>query len=144
MTAFLHLEQLNARLNYTPPKQFLDPAACLVQDISIQTQTLRDSSQEILRPEVPQSLPVIILDQLVDPELLHTDDSKPKLLCAEEQHSLHIITQDNLVDPMKILYDCFFGKLDLDHLDPPDQPVDVSLPSLYRDSVLNSVPSFSS
>ena len=28
---------------------------------------------------------------------------------------------------MKILYDCFFGKLDLDHLDPPDQPVDVTV-----------------
>ena len=87
MTAFLYLEQFNARLKYTPPKQFLDPAACSVQDISIPTQTLRESSQEILRPEVPQSLPVIILDQLVDPELIPTDDSKPKLLCAEEQHS---------------------------------------------------------
>ncbi len=126
--SFLYLEQLTARLNYTPPKKFLDdPAACSVQDISIPTpgQTPRDSSEEILRPEVPPSLPVIFLDRFVDPKLLQTDDSKPKLLCAEEQHSLHMITQDHLVDPMKILYDCFFGNLD--HLDPPDQPVDVTV-----------------
>ena len=87
MAALLHLDKFNTQFNYIPPKKFLDPAAYSVQDISIPTQTLRDSSQEILRPEVPQSLPVIILDQLVVPELLPTDDSKPKLLCAEEQHS---------------------------------------------------------
>jgi hypothetical protein len=121
---FDNLEQLNARLKYNdnPPKKYLDPAACSVPDISIPTQTLRDSSQELLRPEVPQSLPVIILDQLVDPELIPTDDSKPKLLCAKEQLSLPMIPQDHLVDSMKIIYDCFFEKL---ALDPPDQPVAV-------------------
>jgi hypothetical protein len=128
-TYFDNLEQLNSRLKYNdnPSKKYLGPAACSVPDISIPTQTLRDSSQELLRPELPPSLSVIILDQLVDPELIPTDDSKPKLLCAEEQLSLPMIPQDHLVDPMKILYDCSFEKLDLDHLDTPDQLVDVTV-----------------
>ena len=37
-----------------------------------------------------------------------------------------MIIQDQLVDPMKVLYDCFFRTLDLEHLDIQDQPVDVT------------------
>ena len=59
------------------------------------------------------------------PELLHATDSKPELLHAEEPQSLHMIIDDSLVDPMKALYDCFFVKLDLEHLDLQNQPVDV-------------------
>ena len=138
----LHMQQINAQLktivlNFTPHVNFLDPADCSIEQSAENLRAVPDYCARTYIPpktflDVPVTVHMITNScsfeiSSTKHDMLHAEDSKPELLRAEEPQSLHMIIQDPLVDHMKILYDCFFVKLDLEHLDIQDQPVDVTV-----------------
>jgi hypothetical protein len=135
VTAQHCLKFLQEMDSFPPPSKKLDPIAATPAELAYCCELLhKHNEQKNLQrryKDDPANLPMSLLNFAAE----HLDIPKDTIMFQKHPHlsepskeTTEVTEQPSpAADPMTILYDCFFEKLDLDHLDPPDQPVDVTV-----------------